>query len=186
MKYYTKGFTIVEALVAISILVIVISGGFVAVSNSLRNATLSKEQITAFFLAQEGMEAVRYQRDSNGLNSGSAWNEGLTTTGAPCLAPRVCYVDATTLPDPTFVFCGNDWGTCPVIENNSSNHLYNYSGDPTPFRREVRITPLTGIPHIDDGNVLQVEVRVGWQHNNEDKEFVTSGLLYNWQKYEGS
>ena len=109
-----KGFTIIEALVAIGILTVAISGGFAAVSHSLKKATFTKEQVTAFFLAQEGMEIVRDKRDTNSI-SGASWGAGLTSSGSPCLAPNVCYVDATTYPNPTFTNCGTTWGLCPVI-----------------------------------------------------------------------
>lgn len=172
-----RGFTVIEALVAIGILTVAISGGFVAVSHSLKKASFTKEQVTAFFMAQEGMEAVRYKRDTNSL-SGAAWDAGLSASGSPCASPNVCRVDATTM---TFTSCGTAWGSCPVLKQNQTTYLYNHSGGvDTIFKREIQVTPLTSVPNIPDGNVMQVEVRVTWEHNGEDQEFITNGLLYNW------
>ena len=63
--------------------------------------------------------------------------------------------------------------------------MYNYVGGAgTIFKREIQITPLTSVPQIPDGNVMQVEVRVTWEHGDDSEEFITNGLLYNWQSYE--
>ena len=53
------GFTIIETLVAIAILMIAISGPLVVATKSLTAATRAKNQSVASFLAQEGMELIR-------------------------------------------------------------------------------------------------------------------------------
>ena len=58
-----KGFTLVEALVAISILMIAIASPMMLTQKSLSSATLSKDQMVATFLAQDTIEAVRNIRD---------------------------------------------------------------------------------------------------------------------------
>ena len=50
-----SGFTLVETLVAVAILSIAILATFSAVQNGLQDSGISKERITAFWLAQEGM-----------------------------------------------------------------------------------------------------------------------------------
>jgi prepilin-type N-terminal cleavage/methylation domain-containing protein len=62
-----KGFTLVETLVAISILMLAILGPLSIASAGLRNSLYAKDQITAFYLAQEGIEYVRYVRDETYL-----------------------------------------------------------------------------------------------------------------------
>ena len=54
-----KGFTIIESLVAISILVVVITGTLTAIQTGLSSYIFSKDQIIAFYLAQEGFEQIR-------------------------------------------------------------------------------------------------------------------------------
>ena len=58
-----QGFSLVEVLVAISILLLVIVGPMTIISRSNNSTAFATEQIVAFFLAQEGLELVQKQRD---------------------------------------------------------------------------------------------------------------------------
>ena len=58
-----RGFTIIESLVAIAILIVAITGTMTAVQSGISSYTYSKDQIAAFFLAQEAFEQVRNMRD---------------------------------------------------------------------------------------------------------------------------
>jgi prepilin-type N-terminal cleavage/methylation domain-containing protein len=58
-----RGFTLIETLVAISLLSIAIVAPMSLTSQSLSAAYYARDQITAFNLAQEGLEAVRAIRD---------------------------------------------------------------------------------------------------------------------------
>jgi prepilin-type N-terminal cleavage/methylation domain-containing protein len=58
-----KGFSLVEVLVAISILLLVITGPMTMISRANNSTAFATEQITAFFIAQEGLELVQKQRD---------------------------------------------------------------------------------------------------------------------------
>lgn len=62
---HKKGFTILETLVAIFILTVAVTGPMVFAQNSLRSAFLSRDQITAFYLAQDAIEFVKNIRDEN-------------------------------------------------------------------------------------------------------------------------
>lgn len=72
MKYVSgtqSAFTLVETLVAVSILLIVIVGPMQISSTAARSTSFSSEQVVAFFLAQEGAEIVQKVRDGLILNS---------------------------------------------------------------------------------------------------------------------
>lgn len=71
-----KGFTLVETLVAISILMLGILGPLSVASTGLRSSVYARDQITAYYLAQEGIETVRYMRDYNYIYE-NGWLEGL-------------------------------------------------------------------------------------------------------------
>ncbi|HEY0220976.1 MAG TPA: prepilin-type N-terminal cleavage/methylation domain-containing protein, partial [Candidatus Paceibacterota bacterium] len=84
-----KGFTLVESLVAISILSLSILSTFTVVSSSLKSSSLAKEQVIAFYLAQEAMEYIKNVRDNNALASlnggANTWLTGLSSAQAdPC------------------------------------------------------------------------------------------------------
>jgi prepilin-type N-terminal cleavage/methylation domain-containing protein len=58
-----SGFSLVETLVAITILLIVITGPLAISSSAAKSTSFSSEQVTAFFLAQEGVELVEKARN---------------------------------------------------------------------------------------------------------------------------
>lgn len=60
-----SGFTLIESLVAISILLIAVTGPLTLASKSLAYATYAKDEITGFYLAREAIDAVRNIRDAN-------------------------------------------------------------------------------------------------------------------------
>ena len=65
-----QGFTIVETLVAIAILMIAIAGPLVVATKGLNSALYAKDQMTASYLAQESMEILKNVQDNS---SQSTW-----------------------------------------------------------------------------------------------------------------
>lgn len=60
---HTAGYSLIEALVAISILLIVITGPLTILTTTARSSSYASEQVAAFFLAQEGLELIQKMRD---------------------------------------------------------------------------------------------------------------------------
>lgn len=58
-----SGFSLVETLVAITVLLVIIVGPMTLVSSSARSTNFASEQVVAFFLAQEGAELAQKARD---------------------------------------------------------------------------------------------------------------------------
>jgi len=71
------GFTILEVMVAI----FVITVGVISVFNVVQNVTMfsrvNSSRLTATYLAQEGIELVRNQRDTNWLLEPGSWNDNI-------------------------------------------------------------------------------------------------------------
>jgi prepilin-type N-terminal cleavage/methylation domain-containing protein len=66
MKYvHTNqgGFSLVEVLVAVTILLLVMAGPMRVLTSATNSTTYSSEQIVAYFLAQEGLELIQLGRD---------------------------------------------------------------------------------------------------------------------------
>ena len=82
-KPRAAGFTLVETLVAISILIIALTGPLAIIAQSLKSSYFSRDEITAAYLAQEPIEYIRNKRDENGLRktNSSQWMDGLKTDG---------------------------------------------------------------------------------------------------------
>lgn len=63
LRQKNKGFTIIETLVAISLLLLAITGPMVFAQTGLRAAFQSRDQITAFHLAHDAIEFIKNRRD---------------------------------------------------------------------------------------------------------------------------
>jgi hypothetical protein len=70
-----SGFSLIEVVIAITTLVVVVVAATTLVVSSIRTTTLNIDNIVAYNLAQEGLEAVRNMRDSNYL-SNQDWRKG--------------------------------------------------------------------------------------------------------------
>jgi len=66
-KHLQKGFTLPEVIVAMAVLVMVIFSATTLVVSIIRSNAENVHTLTAYGLAQEGLEAVRNMRDSNWL-----------------------------------------------------------------------------------------------------------------------
>lgn len=81
MKFQFKnnqGFTIIETLVAVAILMISIVGPLTIAQKGLMSAIYAHDQVTASYLAQDAMEYVKNVRDSNLLNRPTLWLDKLS------------------------------------------------------------------------------------------------------------
>lgn len=164
----SKGFTLVETLIAITILILAVTGAFAAAQNGISSAIFSKDQIVAFYLAQEGVEHIRNLRDQNGL-AGTTWLDGIADPGDPCAFGNTCRVDAVAN---TIAQCVS---TCPNIKLNDFGFYAYDSGTDTKFRREIILTPVVGNKEV------AITVRVTWSKGLVNREFVARENIFNWQ-----
>jgi len=173
-KHLDSGFTLVETLVAIGILVVVVAGAFSSAQSGLSSSIMSKNQVTAFYLAQEAIEQVRNIRDSNAL-AGMSWLSGIASSESdPCYVGNVCRVDVRN--HPNLFRCPSGEGSCPVLKQDSNTGFYGYevSWQDTIFRREVRIVPI-------NSNEISVLVTVDWSKGPITRQFRIRENLLNWQ-----
>ncbi len=88
-----KAFTIIETLVAITILMIAISGPLTSSFRALTASSAARDQMTANFLAQEAIELVRNVKDKNVLGR---VNEGPLDGLSACTINSMCSIDTKT------------------------------------------------------------------------------------------
>ncbi len=89
-----KGFTIVETLVAIAILMIAIAGPLSIASKGLTSAVYARDQMVATFLAQESMEKIVNVKDNNIDYNLTAATPVPWTDGFLCDSTATCDADA--------------------------------------------------------------------------------------------
>ncbi len=177
IKNFKKGFTLVETLVATFVLVTAIVGPLSIVAKGVAFSNIAKDQITAFYLAQEAIEYIRNKRDNNTIALRS-WNNFKTSIIDACFDRNSCKIDVT---DDTISVCGG--GDCPYLNNNSLTGLFGYTSggnwSQSPFRRTIKVyNEPSGNPNA---NEIRITVEMAWQSGTLTKNFVLKDNLLNWQ-----
>jgi prepilin-type N-terminal cleavage/methylation domain-containing protein len=174
-----KGMTLVETLVAISILAVSIVAPMTLTMQSLSAAYYARDQVIASNLAQEAIEAVRAVRDANilvlALNSGATCPDDSLPMHLLCDIPigQDFIIDVRTDP-PEITTCG---GECPKLKTD--NNLYGHESSwtiETPFRRIVHAEYVSG--GEDEIRVTVTVERQAGAHTAPD--VVISENLYRW------
>lgn len=198
-KKGTRGLTLVESLVAISILVISVFGPMSIVSQAIRTAYLTRDQMTAFYLAQESIEYVRNVRDKNSMmfDQAGAWLYDMEyySQGAPfpqinnagTLSPVTYYMTiepTTTGNQPGYRLTGCA-ASCPKINVNRLTREYGaptVGGDivPSIYTREITFwNTAAGADPVTGELVVQVVMK--WSHNGNAYRYVVRDYLKNWK-----
>jgi len=155
------GFTLVETLVAISILLLVVVGPMTVAQKGIRSAYFANEQVVATFLAQEAIEAVRSYRDNvalsvyanpNGSVETSAWVNYL---GTNCSSG--CGYDSA---NSNFVSCGSNSNCLLQISAETKKYQHSNSMGNSPFTRRVTVGEVTVGDEPNGG--VPVTVVVSW------------------------
>jgi Tfp pilus assembly protein PilV len=171
-----KGFTLVETLVAVTVVLMAIMGPFQLVKDALTASYVARDQLIATALAEEGVEYVRSVRDGNYLyninNPGSErdWLYGLNGSGNPnCFATNGCVVDPI---QNTVQACGQ---TCPVLRTTSASlYTQQVSGTATRFTRKVVIE------NVAAGREVRVTVSVTFTSRHTPFTVTVTDNLHNW------
>lgn len=177
---HTRGFTLIETMVAVLLLSIAIAGPLTIASKGLSSALVAKDQIGAYYLAQDAVEYARFKRDSNRL-AGVSWLTGLVGAGL-CSADgtTACKVDSV---QDTVSACS---GTCPALNYDNTNHFYTYATadgttvvtPPEHFIRTITVQTPVGT-NVDEA---ALSVTVQWTGAGGLLHSVTLREdLFNWQ-----
>lgn len=184
-----RGFTLVETLVAVSILGVVLAAVLTAAHAALSASITSQNKVTAFFLAQEIVEDVKTLRDKNNANPDiDDWLEGFM--GANQCRNKWCVVDKfdndLELKDsPEFSNCGPGQGSgqfdsCGPVKRNGEVWDNDLSGgEDTLFTRAIKASATAG-----QGNnpyAVELTVRVEWQDGGDTRSIEIIDYIYDWQ-----
>jgi type II secretory pathway pseudopilin PulG len=183
---FKKGFTVLETIIAITMMASVIGAVSLVVKNNINSLSIAKEEVRAFYFTQEAIEIIRNRRDYNQLayllGGSSNWLSGITSPNATfpswgsCAVGSVCTVDVY---NNIISACSGSWGTCLPLKQNSSSqpaaYIYGYNAGwtVTPYTREIQIESISA-------DQISLSVKITWTHAGVTKTFKTKTLLTNW------
>ncbi len=167
----TSGYSLVEVLVSISILLVVIAGPMTIASRSIQYANNSRLETTAFFLAQEGVEYMSAIRNKwaiihfyNDAQDSWQWDSQSGQQIDRCIEQSVgastkwCGVDTRNLNLFTnIVNCSGSASTnCRLFLQGDGLYTHESGGSETPFTRLIRVQRV-------NGHIYKVTSRVEWE-----------------------
>jgi prepilin-type N-terminal cleavage/methylation domain-containing protein len=189
-----KGFTLVETLVAVTILLLVITGPLTISMSTARSTEFASEQVVAFFLAQEGAELAQKARDEIMLpglaSSVNNWNNFANHAGvgvgsglflSPCYLGTGCGLEVNKDANGTLTVkdCGVSATTCLLSYNSGAvRSPYTYSTGigttPTKYTRTIYFEKGAG-----DYDV-KVTSKVTWRTGNlrQEQKVVVETFLF--------
>lgn len=191
-----RGFTILESLVAIAILLVALTGPMVFAQQSLRASRLAGDQITAFYLAQDAIELVKHVRDENSLyRYREEWLFGLED----CLEPEAAAGGGCQVSSPEWNLTEADEAIAPCYAGDCELYEQTYSSDGAPtglfgifagespersrFSRRVKIMAADGSALVPaDSDEALVEVDVSWSTLGVSnvRHVLVREHIYNW------
>jgi prepilin-type N-terminal cleavage/methylation domain-containing protein len=171
----SPGMTLVETLVAVSILSVAIVAPMALTMQSLSTAFYARDQIVASNLAQEALESVRSVRDGNILRI--ALNDPDPTCNPTSLLCGIP-IDADFVIDTRDNQITTCEGTCPYLQTDPEQTLYGYQSGwiDTQYRRTV---------HVEFVDVEEDEIRVRVEVERDSGAyappvFVLEENMYRW------
>ncbi len=196
-----NGFTLLETIIALSLILAAVVGPVAVVTRSISSFPSAKNRLAALHLAQEGIEIVRLVRENNvlcdQLNGKPKWDWERHPSGSGSM-DGTWEVDATQI-GPEGITCGGN----PVIpmplfspaqagvgnqnlSRDPATGLVGYGGaEPTIFRRTVTVrSPPDNedqANNINKNDQMDVISRVWWDERGVRKEVELRERLYNWR-----
>jgi prepilin-type N-terminal cleavage/methylation domain-containing protein len=170
------GFSLVETLVAVAILLVVIVGPMSIATQANSSTTFANEQVIAYFLAQEGLELVQKGRDDLLLDAFSsdtnnAWNIFVSDSGpyGECLRGNTCGLEMNDNVNDSLVVkpCSNSSECQLYLSSETRRAMYTYdavasdgtANEPTLYSRSINIRP--------NGDEALVTVDVRWRSGDQ-------------------
>ncbi len=163
----SKSFTLIEIIVAIFLVTVGAGAAFNVIQTTTSFTSVASDQLTASYLAQEGIEVVRNIRDSNWLeqrtNPAIFWDDGISIAEGYNLDYQ-----SASFPD---ISCSLGAEGFLKFDGN----FYNCStGQESKFKRKITVEK----PQADK---MTVSVEVSWLERGRPHQVTAQTNLYNWR-----
>ncbi len=168
-----QGFTLIETLVAIAILLIALTAPLTLASRSISYTSMARDQIIASYLAFDAMEATLARKQSN-VSAGEEWDSGLSCPSGSCRIDTVSN-NVTDLELSSCVLNNSSSGSTCYLRFDESTELYQHTGgEISRFQRYV-----TTEDTAEDEKRINVHVR--YRVGLLERDIVLSMYIYNSQ-----
>lgn len=186
----SKGFTLIETLVAISIFTTSILALLSVLSQGISNTNYAKKKIIASYLAEEGVEYIRNLRDTFVLYSATTqagWDsfnsKVVPSPDTLCASTNGCYFDdrnvsfsdaSMPMTDLLLTACSSPTCSNGALLYDSATGKYNYvTGTSSGYNRRIKITQISA-------NETKIFSTVFWTKGSGSYNIVFSENLFNW------
>ncbi len=163
------GFTLIETMVAIAILTLSIVGPMIAANRAIVAAETARDQLSASYLGQEGIEFVRAVRDNQFLatypaNTANAWTNFLNSSLiTPCRSPGICSLGPM-----------QSNGTLLLCTGSNCTPPFSLVTNGTKFARTIQLVGMTGTDE-------RVVSKVSWSFHSIPYSVTITDHLTPWQ-----
>lgn len=193
-KQKNRGFTLIETMIAVFILVVAFNGLLGLITNSIYYGRYSKNDIIANYLVQEVLDSVRNDRDTIAFQKiaevGSGWSGFLSKYGYPnsyCFSVNGCEIEVASITTDIAACSGatGSWGAlgCRVLnyDNDAINQdFYTYKTPtgsvPSNFKRKINMSINSSL-----NDQLDITVSVEWLNGTLVRSKTLKTSLLNWQ-----
>jgi type II secretory pathway pseudopilin PulG len=170
MKNKSSAFTLIETLIAITLVMVVITATTGLILSTLLSNQRNIHSVQAAFLAQESLEALRFMRDSNWLQN-YAWDGGTPLWGGDFALSDGEEVE--------LLLKEEDCPPCFAFTSFTEQATVKLGGNE--YIRSVLFKTVLD----EEGNRLpgtvEVIAKVAWQERGETRSIEVSTYLSNWQ-----
>ena len=184
-----KGFTLIETMVAITILTFAVSGPLFTASRAIVAAQTARDQLTALYLAQEGIEYVRMMRDNEYLTayhtpnntdvSGTAWAHflsSITKCDAKTDPTQACTFDSINGLSFTSCSTGSTGLRCTPLYMTGGMYRQRSEGGQEPFifTRSIQAVAIS----VNEEKIIST---VSWSFHGTPYSVTVSDHLTSWK-----
>lgn len=192
-----NGFTLVETLVAITVLLLVIIGPMTVAQKGIQNAYYANDQVTAVFLAQEAIEAIRQLRDESALIAAPVvggdtwvWYGGIHSTCRSAFThnnPLLSTGCAFNVASGGFEACSDNNGCALRFNTETGKYTYGtgVSNVTSPFTRKVYVGgAASGSDHVPVTVDVTWDAKIFGNGNNTRTVRLQTWVYDQYQEYE--